>query len=973
MGGIKSKFKLKFKKLTKMEKEKTLNPKIVYSILIVTALIIGYLVQFSFYRPNFGTFLSSDMDPAGNVYVLGVNTNNGKYRITKITSRGSAQFQIDLDKSTDKIENTYRYIQSDSKGNFYVVKEQRNTDAVVSDKSQYPITKESVLMYDTDGNYIKEIASADFSKEATPPTTPYIRKLQVVGQKITLVGARDNTYEVITADPLKDESPVTVKSFDITPTVAQTNKNVDWVNDIAVLSNGRVIYSTKSGKFYAMDNQGSFLDYSDVISGDSMLISGLSVDTSDNLYFTDIMSGNFYKMNTRSLSASKVYNLENDIVQSKNIKVKDLRTIKVIAEDDYYAASKDFTNPYHVRFGSTALLIDNITGGFWPWGLVIMIGVALLVLGLYFLGRAAINYNIKRIPLAVRITGLFLPVFVVAMGVLLFIIANDASKDYSNVLKNDQDTGAKIAADHINGDLFSTVDHTGDYMNTDYITLKNSLCDAYNDIAAKIGDRSDYIVTYIVKDSKIYSTFSNKYSTESKSYDHLKYTNPDMIQTEIFLVDCVLERDENESLYNTWKDLSGGETDIERVEFRDVYGNLSASFAPIKNSEGKVVGFIGNFVDDTIHKVSQFKKIIGHSASIVLITAFVIIVYMCLVVKYSLRPIKTLEKSINAMSKGIWNTRVRVTSKDEFADIAEAFNLMSEKMDRYTSNLILLNDKYVKFVPSEIFKLIGKDKITQVHLHDYKTITMNVLYLTFNLSCRDAFNFKSEKEMFDALNTSYESFFGVVEKNSGVVHSFGSLGATILFPKASQDAFNASVQFKEIFINDQIKKHMNMTLGSGEVLIGISGNKKRRGVVVVSDQLMQLFNIDSHLSSLKINHVATENIIKNLPQNGICNYRFIGKVSGIQGGESSVKLYEMIDMTNRYKKDLYISTKELFEKAVDVYTSGEFEEARKLFSDVLKVNNKDSVAVNYLMKCDEQINATDDSFNRKKWTGNLFD
>ena len=585
-----------------------------------------------------------------------------------------------------------------------------------------------------------------------------------------------------------------------------------------------------------------------------------------------------------------------------------------------------------------------------------------------------IKYEIKRIPLAVRLTGLFLPVFIISMLVLLFINAKDSSDEYVKVLKNDQDIGAKIAADHINGDSFSSLDHTGDYMNNNYMTVRNTVQEAYSDIVSKIGDRCDYIVAYIVKNDKIYSTFTSRYKTESDSYDFLSYANPDMILTGSVLIDYNLERDESEKLYDAWKSFTSetDPADVVRVEFRDVYGDLSSSLAPIKNSEGKPVGFIGNFMDDNIHKDGPIQKISAHSASIILVAAVLVSGYMFLVVKYSLRPIKTLEKGINAMGRGVWNTRVRVTSKDEFADIAETFNLMSAKMDKYTSNLVLLNEKYIKFAPSEIFRLIGKDKITAVHLHDYKIMDMNVLYLTFNISCKDSFSFNSEKELFDVLNASYESFFDVVEKNKGVVHSFGSLSATILFPHDTQDAFNASMQFKEVFINDKIKDTMNMTLGSGDVLIGISGNDKRRGVLVVSDQLMQLFNIDGYLKSLGINHVATDSIIKSLPQNGLCNYRFIGNIAKIYGS-GAVGIYEIIDMTNQYRKDLYLGTKELFEKAVKTYINGNFAEARKMFSDVLKINSRDTVAIHYLMLCEEQTNIKDNKFNRKKWTGNLFD
>lgn len=954
--------------------KKKINPMIFYPILVVISLVLGYFIEYHIYRPDMGVFLSSSMDMSGNIYVLGVNPQNDRYRITKVNSFGYSCFQIDLEKSNNQVQNTYRYLESDSKGNIYVVQEQRDKNAVTVKDSLYPILNESVLMYDTDGNYIKQVANMDFSNEAVPPTTQYIRKLQVIEQKVTIVGAKDYTYDVITANPLKDESPLKLKSFEIKPTVNDPAKNIDWVNDIAVLSNGRVMYSTKNGRLYAMDNQDGFLDYTDVIARQNICLSGLCVDSADNLYFTDMMSGTFYKLNTRSINPVAVYELDNQVIQDKDIKIRDLRTIKVVAEDSYYAVSKDFTSPYHVSFGNRNLVIDNIRGDFFPWGILIMLFISCCLLGIFWLIRLLLKWDIKRIPLAVRLTGMFLPIFLISMAMLFLILASDESGEYVSVLKNDQDTGAKIAADYIKGDDLESIDCVKEYMTSPYVELKNNIVGAYNDLSSKIGDKSDYIVVYAVKSNKIYSAFSNKYSNGSVAYGNLRYTDPDIFNFGNVLSDCVLERDETDTLYEVWNTFNSktDDTDVIRSTFRDVYGDISVSFVPIKNSSGKAVGFVGNFMNASVHKDGQVQKIFRHLAALVIIISFVIFLYMCFVVKYCLRPIKTLEKGINAMSRGLWKTRIRVASKDELADVAETFNLLSEKIDTYTSNLILLNEKYVKFVPSEIFGLIGKSKITQVQLHDYKVMDMNVVYVTFNISCRDSFTFESEKELFDLLNASYEKFFDIVEKNRGVVQSFSGLSATILFPQSPQDAFNSSVQFKELSISEKIRDNMNITLGSGSVLVGVSGNKKRRGVLVISDSLLQLFNIDSHLRDLKINHVATKSIIEKLPQNGVCNYRFIGRVSHLNG-TGGTDVYEMIDMTNQYKKDLYLRTKSIFEKAVRTYITQDFAQARKLFSDVLRVNDKDYVAINYLVKCDEETqNINNHNFDKKEWTGNLF-
>ncbi len=228
-------------------------PAVKYSLLAIFILVLSYLVQYFVNKPDFGAFLSSDMDSSGNVYVLGVDKDKGEFQLTKVLPGGAVDFTIYLDKSNEDSSYSYRNVEADSKGNFYIVKTKRNLKSLVSDKSDYPISSESVMMYDTHGNYVKDVVSMDFSKYANPPVNDYIRKVQVINQKMTVVGCQDNKYDVITANPLNDESPKKSKTFTVEPSVSISDKSVNWVSDIAVLSTGRVFSATNDGKLWGMD------------------------------------------------------------------------------------------------------------------------------------------------------------------------------------------------------------------------------------------------------------------------------------------------------------------------------------------------------------------------------------------------------------------------------------------------------------------------------------------------------------------------------------------------------------------------------------------------------------------------------------------------------------------------------------------------------------------------------------------------
>ena len=102
------------------------------------------------------------------------------------------------------------------------------------------------------------------------------------------------------------------------------------------------------------------------------------------------------------------------------------------------------------------------------------------------------------------------------MGILVFVNTSDSVSEYVSILKSEQERGAKTVVDNIDGSAFSSLDHVAGYMTPDYLKVKNSIEKGYNDLLLKIGDRSDYLVTYMEKYNKLYATISTKYNTNSK-------------------------------------------------------------------------------------------------------------------------------------------------------------------------------------------------------------------------------------------------------------------------------------------------------------------------------------------------------------------------------------------------------------------------------------------------------------------------
>ncbi|MDR2073840.1 MAG: HAMP domain-containing protein [Oscillospiraceae bacterium] len=941
------------------------------TLLCVACILLMFWVQYFYRRPNFGTFLASDMDSFGNVYVLGYEEKEKQYKITKVDSKGLVNFEKKLEKQGESSSYIYKALEVDSDGNFYVAREMRDETIPVSNPSLFPIVKENVLMFDTTGKEIKrDVVIFDFSNSSEPPTEGYIRRIDVLNQKMNIIGANNNVFDVTSVNPYEDSQPVKEFTFVVTPDVQLSDPTETWLNDAVVLSTGKVMYSDKGGNFMFLDPDGSSVNCRSLLPSSENSLIALSVDEKDNVYFTDILTGIFYSFDTSSMNLKQIYTLEDNLNNQKfkDYKIKDLRRIRSIGDQDFYASSKTFENPFYVRLGSVSNVVSNVRYRFFPWGAAVtFLGgllLALLIMGLV----SVFKRGLSRIPLALRITGLFLPVYLAIMAFLAYMNTSDACNDYGEVLRLHQQTGAKIVAENIPGDSLESVTNSLGKASPQYSELNLAVRSAYSDLKDKVGDRSDYIVVYALKGNKLYSVVDSKYSVTSNSYNELKFADPDMVVSEAALADALLERDEITSLYSAWDELKNKEKTVTIKEFRDVHGRLSACFAPVSSKDGRVVGFVGNFLDEKVHVFKEFNKIILRISTLVGLTTLVAFAYLCLVILYAFFPMRKLSKGINAMINGKWQTRVNVHSKDEIQDIAVAFNDMSGRLDTYTSNLMDLNEEYLRFVPKELLKLMGKEKITDVNVNDSKQTNLSIVYITFNIDNLETGALGGM--MFESLGKSYTQIFDVVEKNNGVVQNFSGLGATVLFPGDASEAVGAFRQISNSSLDLRIKNNMRTLLGYGPALVGIIGNEIRRGVSLVSDEMHRLISIDNRLNLLGVSLVATEAFIKACPNTLRC--RLLGKCTD-PAGKGRILIYEIYESPERHLMELIEFTKDNFENGVTSYIDAKFEDARSMFADIIKVNEADKAAIYYLKKCDSMINAIQRNKNRiKSFDGRLF-
>ena len=96
------------------------------------------------------------------------------------------------------------------------------------------------------------------------------------------------------------------------------------------------------------------------------------------------------------------------------------------------------------------------------------------------------------------------------------------------------------------------------------------------------------------------------------------------------------------------------------------------------------------------------------------------------------------------------------------------------------------------------------------------------------------------------------------------------------------------------------------------------------------------------------NILFTKEVLNNLPKSFELNYRYVGTVNIDDYG---VSVFENLDGFVGANKTAYLKTKLIFETAVRNFEEKNYKKARKLFIDVLKINDDDNLSKFYLKKC----------------------
>ena len=400
--------------------------------------------------------------------------------------------------------------------------------------------------------------------------------------------------------------------------------------------------------------------------------------------------------------------------------------------------------------------------------------------------------------------------------------------------------------------------------------------------------------------------------------------------------------------------------DITTTQQGDIVQTLASAYAPIFDSENRVIAFVG--VDVNMTDVETYVQ----NASVEIIKYILYITIVCFavllfIVQISiLSPIKKLNLAAENLANGKYDERIIVSGRDEISATTTVFNRMSENIKGHVNEINSINAAYHKYVPSQFFNLLKKERVTEVKLGNQKQQELSVL--DFNIvGFEQQIRKMNSEEMFAYINSNLQEVLPEVAEQEGMVEDFHEGGFTALYLNQCEKALDSAISISQRIHkmnqknleNGKASIEFGMGIAYGAVMVGIVGHDSRMAAISISHQteiarfLQKL--APKYYSSILITGTAAAQIPKFFEQ---YHARVIGYVWNTFLGQIE-KVYDVYDGDKEEDKRKKDNTKEIFEKGVNLYCAKQFYEARNCFIEVLKQFRRDSAAREYLFLCNQ--------------------
>lgn len=261
-----------------------------------------------------------------------------------------------------------------------------------------------------------------------------------------------------------------------------------------------------------------------------------------------------------------------------------------------------------------------------------------------------------------------------------------------------------------------------------------------------------------------------------------------------------------------------------------------------------------------------------------------------------------------------------------------------------------------RFVPQNFLKMLNRKNIAAIKLGDCVEKVMTVLFLDIK-SFTTLAEQLSSVEIFNLVNSLMSYLDPVIVKNGGFIDKYIGDALMALFDDADNAVSAALGMLDALNVFNDIRARNNLLpinvgigINTGSLIVGTVGFESRMDCSVISDAVNIASRVESLTRNFNIELLISGQTYQQLKY--IDNYylRSLGLTS-VKGKNLPINVYEVFNHDNAREIQLKKDTLPLFTQALNHYEEKRFQEATRLFKEVIAQDAQDSVAIYFLEQC----------------------
>lgn len=860
------------------------------------------------------------MDQMDSMYVIA----HSKLSLTKLDMNGKVVYELDSSLKQGQ-QNTYMYndLAVDEHGNAYVI-------VTVLDEFGLKVVREHILKISSDGKSRQMLYTDNIPNTETHMRVGKLQRLHIEQNQLYFYKKQpqNNSAILMSIDLVQDsllKPPTEVHSVLLPPN--------QYLKEIIGTPSSHIYYSTKQGHLFSEEHDNDLQLYPEK----DVVTTHFPVELSlyeNELYYVDNQVETIYSVNKQMQTklrldvASITQTLESKAEwwglidysitpQGKFV----LTSEEMIVVSDANGNIEKVLEGYHYSIGQVIKQLMYV--------LLVLITIGLMVLFLRMVYKDVMK---GRLSLVAKQLLIVLPVIAVCMAWLTHSINASVAQQLREQTVRQLSILATNGQYLIDGDLLEDLNSPADYRSSSFTQLKNRLNGLFTTSGDNRGGLYNTIYRYV--DGELYILMDDD--------------------------DGVTMYQPFETNESNMRVLEKGEVVVE--EWTDASGSWVYAIGPIYNSKQEIVGIYetGQAIVALDIKIAQLRD---HVIEIVCWISIALSAVIALMTVYFLSSIGKLRKTVNLIASGEWNVKVDIHTKDEVEELGQRFNMMTTAIKTYISEVTKLNGAYLRFVPQQFLKLLGKEKMTDIQLGDQQNRYMTILVChvrNFDELSQDM----TTDENFTFINQFLNQFGPIIRENNGFISRYLGPGMLTMFPRKTSNALEAARQIRaQLLSYNQDREQrglvpidIGISIHAGEVMLGIIGEEKRIEGSVISNHVNLAIDLERLSQTLGVSVLVTSQVVEGITPLERERFRHLGEVE-LTSQRHSIQLYDWFETDSPSLKQQKTKDKAMFEAAVEAFRQGKYEAAREGFVQIMKANRNDLIAKYYFFKCDEFLHS----------------